>query len=88
MRSFANIFGVKRKIVRENLKTAGQITAPTLVVWGKEDQIIPVEEAHTSVKMLPDARLHIIENCGHWPQIECAEEFNEVVLSFLGDQVA
>ena len=36
------------------------------------------------VNILADARMHIFPRCGHWAQVEWAEEFNELALAFLG----
>jgi len=59
------------------------IAAPTLLVHGREDQIVPAEVAWRMVNLLPDADLHLFARCGHWTQIERADEFNRVVRDFL-----
>jgi pimeloyl-ACP methyl ester carboxylesterase len=55
---------------------------PVLVVWGREDRLIPVAHAYAAREM-PDARIHIFERCGHLPQLEQAAAFNELVTGFL-----
>jgi len=60
-----------------------QIRAPTLIIWGAQDKVIPVAHAYVGLKMIPNARLHIFEECGHLPMIERANEFNKLVLDFL-----
>jgi pimeloyl-ACP methyl ester carboxylesterase len=55
----------------------------TLVVHGREDRVIPLENALALLRLVPDARLHVFGRCGHWTQIEHAEEFNHLVLDFL-----
>ncbi|HWU22121.1 MAG TPA: alpha/beta hydrolase [Nocardioides sp.] len=60
------------------------VTRPTLLVHGREDNIVPVDVALTMLRLLPDADLHVFARCGHWTQIERARDFNEVVSQFLG----
>ncbi len=61
----------------------GEIMAPTLIVWGVQDRIIPVSHAHIGHKMIANSQSHIFNQCGHIPQIEKAEEFNRLVMDFL-----
>lgn len=65
-----------------------QIKQPVLLLWGKEDRILPVELARKLLPQLPNARLEIVENCGHWVQIERPEIFNTLVLGFFGSSGA
>jgi len=61
------------------------INQPTLVVWGREDKLIPLsfgERFHQEIKA---SRLCVIDNCGHMPHVECPEKLNAVLLQFLGD---
>lgn len=60
------------------------VTRPTLLVHGREDNIVPVDVALNMLRLLPDADLHVFARCGHWTQIERARDFNEVVAQFLG----
>ena len=60
------------------------ITAPTLLVHGREDQIIPVENAKRLFELIPNSELHLFRQCGHWTQIEKAQPFNVMVRDFLG----
>ena len=59
------------------------LTAPTLIVWGDSDQLLPVSHAHTARALIPGARLHIFERCGHAPNIEYPDEFNRLVMEFI-----
>jgi pimeloyl-ACP methyl ester carboxylesterase len=58
-------------------------TAPTLLVWGHEDRATPFDHALFLMKRLPDARLHVFQRCGHWANVERADEFNALVVDFL-----
>ncbi len=61
----------------------GGVKIPTLVVWGKQDAIIPLECGEMYAKLLPNATLKSIDNCGHTPQMEKPQEFNDTVAAFL-----
>ena len=66
---------------------AHTITVPTLVVWGAQDPLIPVERARAIAAAIPGARLQLIEQCGHVPSLEQPEAFARVVNDFLGDAI-
>jgi len=61
----------------------GGVDTPALVIWGKEDAIIPVECGEMYAKLLTNATLKTIDNCGHKPQMEKPQDFNDAVTSFL-----
>lgn len=59
------------------------VSVPTLIVWGEQDAIIPVECADLFRKAIPNSQLEIISNCGHSPAIEKPNEFVSTVTGFL-----
>lgn len=59
------------------------IVQPALVIHGREDQVVPADVSVRLSRLLPDAQLHIFGRCGHWTQIEHAQEFNQLVGNFL-----
>lgn len=59
------------------------VSAPTLLVWGRDDQITPPDVAQEFEARLPNARLAFIDACGHAPMIEHPDQFNERTLHFL-----
>jgi pimeloyl-ACP methyl ester carboxylesterase len=59
------------------------ISAPTLLVWGREDQTVPLTWAPKILEGIPDAELRVLPNCRHWVQYERAPEFNHIVREFL-----
>ncbi len=60
-----------------------KVTTPALIVWGKQDAIVPAECGELYQQALPRATLKVIDHCGHSPQIEKPEEFHGVVAEFL-----
>jgi 2-hydroxy-6-oxonona-2,4-dienedioate hydrolase len=59
------------------------IKADALVVWTTKDPSGPVDEGRRIADLIPNGRLEVIENAGHWPQYEQTEVFNRIHLDFL-----
>jgi pimeloyl-ACP methyl ester carboxylesterase len=59
------------------------IDAPTLVIHGSEDRLVPVANARALARAVPRSRLRVLEGAGHLVFIEEAEKVNEEVTSFL-----
>jgi len=59
------------------------IKVPTLVVHGKEDNVIPFSEAEAMAKAIPNSGLHLIDKAGHLPNMEQPAEFDRIVSEFL-----
>jgi pimeloyl-ACP methyl ester carboxylesterase len=51
----------------------GRIACPSLLVWGRQDRVVPAGFADRLVGQLPAARLHLAEPCGHAPHLECPD---------------
>jgi pimeloyl-ACP methyl ester carboxylesterase len=60
-----------------------EISCPTLIVWGADDEIIPVADAHEYERMIPGARKVIFEDTGHLPMLERPARFNRLLERFL-----
>lgn len=61
---------------------------PTLIVWGENDQIIPVSHALVAHEAIAGSRLELLADVGHFPHTEAPERFLEVLLDFLGSTQA
>jgi pimeloyl-ACP methyl ester carboxylesterase len=61
----------------------GEIHVPTLVVWGKQDNLLPIVNGERYAAGIAGARLVSFDKCGHVPPIEKAEEFVNAVTAFL-----
>lgn len=60
-----------------------KIPHKTLVIWGRDDRVVPFDQALFFLQRLPDVRLHVFGKCGHWAMVEHAEEFNRLIIDFL-----
>lgn len=61
----------------------GKIKKPTLIIWGRQDGLLPLSDGEKFNKGIAGSELAVFENCGHVPQFEKAAEFNQKVLEFL-----
>lgn len=61
------------------------LNIPTLLVHGRDDKVIPLSASDKGLELLPDAKLEVMPECGHWVQIEQNERFCRVVSQFLFD---
>jgi pimeloyl-ACP methyl ester carboxylesterase len=61
-----------------------RVTNETLIVWGREDRIVPLVCGEQYARLLPNATLKIIEGCGHSPSVERPDEYVRLVSEFLG----
>ncbi len=60
-----------------------QIAAPTLILHGEDDRVVPVQNARLLAQKIPDARLEIFPGGGHAFNIEMDDAFNQAVTEFL-----
>lgn len=61
----------------------GAVKTPTLVVWGKQDALVPLAAGQWFSQDIAGSELVTLDGCGHVPQIECAAKFNAVLAKFL-----
>jgi pimeloyl-ACP methyl ester carboxylesterase len=59
-----------------------RVRCPVLLVWGERDRMVSPRGARRVLEALPTARLELIEDCGHCPQIEAAERLAQLLLDF------
>jgi pimeloyl-ACP methyl ester carboxylesterase len=59
------------------------IHAPTLVIWGRNDPVIPLRVGEALASDIPGARKEVLDGCGHRPQTQCAARFSAGVRRFL-----
>lgn len=59
------------------------ITHPTLLIWGQEDEILPVSVGEYLHRAIPRSKFYLIHDCGHIPMWEKPKEVNELIINFL-----
>lgn len=67
-------------------REAHRIRARTLLIWGREDRVNPLDGALAALKLIRKAQLHVFSECGHWAQVEKFAEFNRLATDFLLDE--
>ena len=73
-----------KSAVRNNLEDKiHDIKAPTLLIWGKQDEITPPFVAEKFHELIPNTRLEFIDKCGHAPMMERPQIFNDILYDFL-----
>ena len=78
------ILKIARAAQRHNMRQdITKIEAPSLLVWGLNDNITPPNVAHEFHKLLPNSELSFIDRCGHAAMMEKPQEFNQRVEQFL-----
>lgn len=84
--NFAAGFGRPRR-GEATLEDIASIKQPSLIVHGRDDRVVHFEAGLRLVSTIANSRLLLLNRCGHWAQLEHADEFNRVVNDFVG-QVA
>lgn len=64
-----------------------KLDIPVLLIHGMQDHVIPVSRTWEILNTIPHADAHIFSQCGHWSQVERADEFNEVVSSYISRRI-
>ena len=82
MAFMSTLLGLKNA---ENItKKLSSISAPSLIIWGERDPVIPIKYADSFVSSIKDCRFYRMDGCGHTPYVDEPEHFANVVLDFLG----
>lgn len=81
VRSGVNLLGLRPE--HHILDRLGELEAPILAVWGKDDLVIPPIREEDVLRVAPESTIRVLPQCGHWPQMEKPDEFNEILLGFL-----
>ncbi|WP_439901760.1 alpha/beta fold hydrolase [Microbacterium azadirachtae] len=66
-----------------DMDVLSRLDVPVLLIHGVQDIVIPVSRTWELLNVLPNADAHIFSQCGHWSQVERAEEFNAVITQYL-----
>jgi pimeloyl-ACP methyl ester carboxylesterase len=82
LRGFLDFWGFQPGHVEQLHAALPGIEAATLVLWGREDRFVPCAHANVLREAMPNVEIQIWDHCGHAPQVECAQRFNQVALGF------
>lgn len=61
------------------------LAVPTVFLHGAEDEVFPVEYADRAAAAVPNAAIHVFDECGHWPPREVTADFNTVLIEHLAE---
>ncbi len=85
--SYGSMFPAPRQRWVDAMVTPDDVIAAlphqTLIVHGREDAVIPLQNSYRLLELIPSAQLHVFGKCGHWSQIEHMAAFNELLRDFL-----
>ncbi|MEP7346778.1 MAG: alpha/beta hydrolase [Gemmatimonadaceae bacterium] len=86
-RGFGRALLSTRREAKESLDSVyarvGAVGTPTLLIWGKEDHTVPIENAAGVQRAIPQAQYHPIEHAGHLPHMERTDLVNPLLIEFL-----
>ena len=83
------VIATAKSAVRHNLgDKLHQVKAPTLLVWGRQDQITPAFVGEKFHELIENSKLVFLDQCGHAPMMEHPEQFNRHLESFLEELAA
>jgi pimeloyl-ACP methyl ester carboxylesterase len=79
-RSFWSNAKVATEVVRDRIAS---ISVPTLVVWGGNDELVPIEQGRAYAAGIPGAKFVVVPECGHAPSIEKPNQFLGAMIPFI-----
>jgi len=82
----AKVLGAMRRAplaAPDQVATLARIKAPTLITWGRDDRVTPLDNVLVPMRVIRDCEVHLFPDCGHWVMIERKDDFERVVLDFL-----
>lgn len=85
--AYSSMFPAPRQRWVESMATPEDqlrpITNETLIVHGRDDQVIPLDNSYRLLQLIGPSQLHVFGRCGHWSQIEWSDDFNRILGDFL-----
>jgi pimeloyl-ACP methyl ester carboxylesterase len=83
LRAGSYIFGGKRKVLKPIMQHLDEIQAPTLLIWGRQDETCPFRASSLALRKIPKVEILSLDNCGHYPMGEYTELVNRRLVEFL-----
>ena len=81
--SIGQIAAMREQHPTRAIEHLATIQVPTLLTWGRDDRVTPLDAALLPMRLIPLCELHTFPHCGHWAMIECKQAFETLVMSFL-----
>ena len=75
--------GFKRKDIEKLHQKIKALESRVMIIWGDSDPLLPVHHAAAFEGLLKHSNVHIFKQCGHAPQIEQADKFNQLLMRFI-----
>jgi 4,5:9,10-diseco-3-hydroxy-5,9,17-trioxoandrosta-1(10),2-diene-4-oate hydrolase len=85
LRAITNFWGLRKSVYMPILQHLPSLANPVLVVWGEQDNMLPVSQTQIVKDKVPHARVEIFENCKHDPMVVNPQRFNHLILKFLNE---
>lgn len=82
-KSMAALTDFRSEMPTAMLSHLAAIQRPTLIAWGRDDRVTPMDIGLIPMRIIPDCELHVFSRCGHWVMIERKQAFESLVCSFL-----
>jgi pimeloyl-ACP methyl ester carboxylesterase len=67
------------------LEESAKLEIPLWMLWGRQDGLVPSMHARAFARMHPDAKVHVLDDCGHYPHIELPQRFNSLLRRWLDE---
>jgi pimeloyl-ACP methyl ester carboxylesterase len=83
VRSMIDLRGFKRKDIEQLHQKIKALESRVMIIWGDSDPLLPVHHAAAFQGLLKNSVVHIFKQCGHAPQIEQADKFNQLLMRFI-----
>lgn len=87
--TFGNMFPEPRQqgieMLASNVEDISKLHHETLIIHGREDQVIPMQNSIELFNLIPNAQLHVFGKCGHWAQIEHSNRFITLLDNFFNE---
>ncbi len=84
LRLMTDLGGQKLSLVEESRRALKALTMPVLFLHGHDDTVVPPQHSFEGRNLVEGAELAFLDDCGHTPQVEQADEFNRHLSAFLG----
>lgn len=85
LRTHTDFLGQKPSIYGPTIRHLPSLINPTLVIWGRQDDVLPIRHGELAARLLPNVRFEPIENCGHIPMFDTPDTVNRMILEFIGE---